>query len=418
MTQKLDNEGYQFLVDLKRSYKSKIDFAGLEFNSDGILTLNDKKYDTKLKTAFKIGSANVNPSAMEDTPCYTVGDIIFFLKKQNEKRGTYLKLCKENNLKNIKQIDRKVLLNLLKGSLSFKIDNILSTKDDLASNKVSGNDKTNKMPKAGKRAKNDKRKRKRDPTQPNNELELVKYWKKKQQPLSTLNSILQGNVDFGKIFETTINFIKSKSVEELKTISTASIHQKNKKNKTSRNTIYPIIIVPALATSTINISTVTEFLESGKLSLLEDRSKATVIADGEKSHITHGNRLYRIESNINKIKPEDYDKITAVFLNGKKWQFKNWPQELKQPSESEVKHNKHVNNRNKKDGEKEIATIFARILGIYVYFDDTKVNKDIKDWNILKIKLKRQRRNLDQIQSHRIWEAITNFISSKKQHLL
>ena len=53
-----------------------------------------------------------------------------------------------------------------------------------------------------------------------------------------------------------------------------------------------------------------------------------------------------------------------------------------------------------------------------MYFDDMKVASSIKNWNVKVFPLKKQQRNLDNIQAHRIWQEIDYFIKNNKAFFL
>ena len=64
------------------------------------------------------------------------------------------------------------------------------------------------------------------------------------------------------------------------------------------------------------------------------------------------------------------------------------------------------------------AQIFSNSAGLHVYFDDVKVAPSIKNWNVKVFPLKKQQRNLDNIQAHRIWQEIDYFIRNNKAFFL
>eukprot|EP00924_Labyrinthula_sp_SR-Ha-C_P012797 snap_masked-scaffold_93-processed-gene-0.19-mRNA-1 protein AED:1.00 eAED:1.00 QI:0/-1/0/0/-1/1/1/0/369 len=359
-----DEKKLKTLKALRSYYLDKKSLKNL-VEKDGKYELNGIEISKDEPTAYKI-------SKSKET--FSLGSLIFFLQSEEDKKalGTYFKEA---------------------GDLGFKAVKFSEKKDLKVYFSSKGTEKNNAnilLPKKTKEIdKKDKRKRKKTSSSISKEkkYKIKKYWESREQPLSTKNSVLctkqeiVSSVD--KILDNLIRLKTKKQNNPNKKIINSPIKKQKKKIILSEKD-KPIIIVPALG-SVVTIKNVKNLLSQGKLE--DEGFKLGSVKELEVSFETLS---FRLVSNIQSLDKEEWRKVVAVFVSGKEWQFKSWKK------------------------FKSYAEIFDKILGLYVYFDDEKLPKEVSQWNIIKFPIKKQRRHMDSIQKHRIWQAVMSFIKEKK----
>eukprot|EP00055_Hartaetosiga_balthica_P014420 m.78989 g.78989 ORF g.78989 m.78989 type:complete len:477 (+) comp8590_c0_seq1:120-1550(+) len=192
------------------------------------------------------------------------------------------------------------------------------------------------------------------------------------------------------------------SAKDTKYIGSSSNDDKknpSEKQETKRVSKTPIIIVPAGMSEVITLSNVRQFLENGvyippleaaKLSKRED----SVLVNRKKKG---GLVKYRVVDRPQILAPTDWDRVVAVFVSGKKWQFKQWP-EMKQ-NKSEV-------------------DIFTKRRAFHVMFDDAKLNPNVAQWDCKILQISRSRRHMDQTAVHDFWEVLDQWTLTRFSDLI
>mmetsp|Transcript_4431 Transcript_4431/g.5898 ORF Transcript_4431/g.5898 Transcript_4431/m.5898 type:complete len:422 (+) Transcript_4431:221-1486(+) len=359
---------------------------------------NPPKYSKKMKTAYK-----VDPNKDE---FFSLESLVVFVKSVLKSKAEYIKICMDAAVKRVPFTQRTGLLNYLRGK-----DNDTRAKDgtpyknphvvypgDKLSKTVTASDEAE----AGAGTQSDKRQKTSDITEVNDENETTKkkkskksnvsYWENNEQPLATLNSVLDCSN-------------KTPIAENCKPIWTAFL--KEERSAVSRNNDgatttkakfgTPIIVVPAAATSVISLYNVKDYLEKGNyVPSSEARAKSPALVSEviiERKHPSGGLMKYKVVNSVRGFTGKHWERVVAVFVIGPAYQFKGWKW-------------------------KEPAEIFNNCQGIHVYFDDVKLNLNVRSWNVEVFELRKQTRNKDKIQAHRIWESIDKFMYDKKPYLL
>ena len=94
----------------------------------------------------------------------------------------------------------------------------------------------------------------------------------------------------------------------------------------SAGNVRPIIIVPADSQSLINVGNIKQFIETGIINRTVSRSiEAPDVVNTPKQY--HINQHLKIVSSdlVQTIRPVDWDRVIAVFLQGHKWEFTLFP---------------------------------------------------------------------------------------------
>ncbi|CAN4097666.1 unnamed protein product [Withania somnifera] len=99
---------------------------------------------------------------------------------------------------------------------------------------------------------------------------------------------------------------------------------------------------------------------------------------------------YEVRDKPSALKPEDWDRVVAVFVLGKEWQFKDWP-------------------------FKDHVEIFNRIVGFFLRFEDDSVEsaKTVKQWNVKIISISKNKRHQDRAAALEVWDKLEEFMRSR-----
>ncbi|KAI3441976.1 CDC73_C domain-containing protein [Psidium guajava] len=158
----------------------------------------------------------------------------------------------------------------------------------------------------------------------------------------------------------------------------------------------PIILVPSAFQTLITIYNVKEFLEDGVFIPTDVKAKqmkgpkpdcVTVQKKFSRDRVV---TAYEVRDKPSALKSEDWDRVVAVFVLGKEWQFKDWP-------------------------FKDHVEIFNRIIGFFMRFEDDSVEsaKIVKQWNVKIISISKNKRHQDRAAALEVWEKLEDFVRSR-----
>lgn len=159
----------------------------------------------------------------------------------------------------------------------------------------------------------------------------------------------------------------------------------------------PIILVPSAFQTLITIYNVKEFLEDGvfvstdaKVKAVNGSSKPDCVTVQKKLSRDRAVAAYEVRDKPSALKPEDWDRVVAVFVLGKEWQFKDWP-------------------------FKDHVEIFNKIIGFFVRFEDDSVEsaKIVKQWNVKIISISKNKRHQDRAAALEVWDRLEEFMRSR-----
>ncbi|ONK74335.1 uncharacterized protein A4U43_C03F5180 [Asparagus officinalis] len=160
----------------------------------------------------------------------------------------------------------------------------------------------------------------------------------------------------------------------------------------------PIILVPSASQTLITIYNVKEFLEDGVFVPSETKMKGMKVGTTKPDCVTVQKKLsrdravaaYEVRDKTVGIKPEDWDRVVAVFVLGKEWQFKDWP-------------------------FKDHVEIFNKIIGFFVRFEDDSIEsaKVVKQWNVKIISISKNKRHQDRAAALEVWNRLEEFMRSR-----
>ncbi|KAJ3003828.1 UNVERIFIED_CONTAM: hypothetical protein HDU68_005481, partial [Siphonaria sp. JEL0065] len=135
--------------------------------------------------------------------------------------------------------------------------------------------------------------------------------------------------------------------------------------KPSPNAKIPIIIVPPSISAVITLYNVKRFLgdmtfQSTDEAIKEQGEKPGMVIVDRKNAPPGFPKQYHVYDSVDRLKPDDWDRIVAVFATGQEWQFKGW------------KFGPPVN-------------IFAKVRGFCLKYIDEPIHEKIKTWNVVQL---------------------------------
>lgn len=158
----------------------------------------------------------------------------------------------------------------------------------------------------------------------------------------------------------------------------------------------PIILVPSAFQTLITIYNVKDFLEDGVYVPTDVKVKA--MKGAKPDCVTVQKKLsrdravtaYEVRDKPSALKPEDWDRVVAVFVLGKDWQFKDWP-------------------------FKDHVEIFNKITGFFMRFEDDSIEsaKTVKQWNVKIISISKNKRHQDRAAALEVWDRLEEFVRSR-----
>jgi len=159
----------------------------------------------------------------------------------------------------------------------------------------------------------------------------------------------------------------------------------------------PIIIVPASNMSIITLANVQKLLEDFKyvpheVAKKEGRLDSEVLIRYKQNDRTIS---FKAINNVSKLSAEDWDRVVAVFVQGPKWQFKNWPiMERDDPN-----------------------TIFRKIAAFHIKWDNRPAEGNIKKWNCSVVSLDNNKRHLDVQKFKNLWKELERYCRKERPNL-
>ncbi|KAL3314253.1 hypothetical protein Ciccas_007128 [Cichlidogyrus casuarinus] len=165
----------------------------------------------------------------------------------------------------------------------------------------------------------------------------------------------------------------------------------------SRVSRVPIIIIPATSTSMITMLNARDILQEMNFISPQDKQKSG--AKRETEITIHRKRAdgkttpYRVIDQPNRLTPEDWDKVVAVFVQGQAWQFKGWPI------------------------GSDPAVLFAHVKGFNLKYTHLPTDANVSKWNVSVISLDQRKRHMDKASLQLMWDQVERHIAKTKPHL-
>ena len=160
-------------------------------------------------------------------------------------------------------------------------------------------------------------------------------------------------------------------------------------------TIEPIILVPATITSMLTLYNAEKFFQQSQF-VPSDSAKETQFQKSSAVNVEHqhpsGKKIkFSIVDNIGRL--EDWDRVVAVFCSGQDWQFRGWKWQ-------------------------EPVELFTNVKGFHLKYSDSKLDSNVRGWNVSVLEVNRYKRHLDAQCVHQFWAVMDQWIASNKPQVL
>jgi parafibromin len=160
----------------------------------------------------------------------------------------------------------------------------------------------------------------------------------------------------------------------------------------------PIILLPKGFGCILNKYNAKEFLEKGTYKTWEEAQKK--MSNQKPKPVQNLNRTflrpgvpYKITDQLPE-REKDWERVCAVVITGKKWQFKDYPF-------AGVK-------------EGNLADLFTNICGIYFHYGSDPIPRDVEQWNVKAIAIDKNNRHKDIAAFRDFWSKLDSFLSKKQ----
>ncbi|KAG0000038.1 accessory factor associated with RNA polymerase II [Modicella reniformis] len=337
---------------------------------------------------------------------YTLETLLFLLQRAHQSVAEYSLEGAQKHIPIVSILDKRSVLEYLTGSTSNSANIVYQPTE---ANKRPRDDATDdQQDEATKRHKNTPQLGRPD------ENEMVRLIISRERLARTTASILRGKKSFANIQKIGASILlKSKSKDEkapakkpdqkqsgaapptssssrsgTATTTTSSLSQNKPRSSTSRT---PIIVVPAALTSMLTMYNAKQFLEDQSfVDSLEIRNKGD--PKPARLAVEHRKKQYHILDNADNLKPDDWDRVIAVFTAGAEWQFKRW--KWSKPIE-----------------------LFAHVKGFHLKWADEQPKENITSWNVEVFSLNRHQRHGDRATVTELWDHLHGWCLKNKPHL-
>lgn len=200
------------------------------------------------------------------------------------------------------------------------------------------------------------------------------------------------------------NIIDNMKISQLRLNSTVGVGGIGGINQQQKSRKSPIIIIPNTPSSLITMLNALEILQDLKFVSTDEKRKVLQNQNAPKDCeiIMHKkedgkNQQFKIIDNVNKMLPQDWDRVVAVFAQGQQWQFKGWPFGSTNPPNP--------------------ADIFSKVKGFHLKMHGHPVDPNIAKWSVTVVELDPHKRHLDRARLLTLWDELDRFIVKNKPYL-
>ena len=172
----------------------------------------------------------------------------------------------------------------------------------------------------------------------------------------------------------------------------------DRQSSSKRESRTPIIIVPAALTAVITLLNAKEFLQDDRYLTTSDANTQAVgdiLIQRRKVEIGTSKFFtvpYRVIDSPAKLRPNDWNRVVAVFVAGPQWQFKGWPGLSIDGSPVEI---------------------FVKISAFHLKFLESPLEPNIKKWNVTILEISKTKRHLDKVAVNKFWEITDKSMATK-----
>jgi hypothetical protein len=155
----------------------------------------------------------------------------------------------------------------------------------------------------------------------------------------------------------------------------------------------PIIILPSGQQPLVTMLNIRDFVEKGTFRSQEElRKQGIVQKPASPVEIYHRGQCYLFTDQPGQLQPNEWKRVVMVVCQGALWQFKGWPL----PGDP--------------------AQLFARVQGVYFYYEDEEIPPTVRQWAVKCIPIRRHRRYTDEGVVREFW-SLVEFACRRAQYV-
>ena len=367
----------------------------IDDSQPGFLKVGDVSLDLNLTTEYISKRGKGEP--------YTLLQVWFLLQNESLKYADFVAASKQKGIQNVLYQDKSLIVEWLQG-LRTKVEGILddepepesqtqpaeSQEIDIAPTQAAPEAHTEEQPEP-------------EPTQievaVEPEVDITEKGPTVEfDRLRPIDSCLLCLKDFSSMIEQTSIFDREdkialmrrpRSDDQISASEGSWVQADNSAVSEGRFKNY-IIIVPRSTKCTVNNTNIFKFLSDSVWAppKLNESLKYKLLTHTHS--VTMRTYLYDVVADESLMKDDDWNRVVAVFLIGKKWQIKTF-----KPNDQ--------------------RKLFEKVLGIYVGFDDAPLPEDIQKWMVKDFRINKTRRTNDAQVVQNIWHEIEEATDALKK---
>ncbi|CAO2821506.1 unnamed protein product [Amaranthus hypochondriacus] len=389
-----------------RDYTIRGDLDKIHRVKDEFRFSNQYSFPCKYETAYRSKQGNL----------YTLETLVFFVKNRHIKIPEYIKIATNQGIPTVTFVDRKPLLDYLEGrtSSSEAIEFVLPTSNEVEEYRPDDPQFFNSLP-ISNSVGNLGFEENSEVRVSEDGADLMSLIRASERPLRDRNAILQcRNRDFYGIYVGALRREQEKP-QQRKDVNVGNkgrpvggdkdegFHSGPKakmlKVGSKIGEGVPIILVPSASNTLITIYNVKEFLEDGvfiptEIKMKQMKGQKPECVTVQKKFSRDKDKVmtaYEVRDKPSTLKADDWDRVVAVFVLGKEWQFKDWP-------------------------FKDHVEIFNKIIGFYMRFEDDSIEsaKVVKQWNVKIISISKNKRHQDRAAALEVWGKLEEFVARSR----
>ncbi|OLL24183.1 Cell division control protein 73 [Neolecta irregularis DAH-3] len=214
-----------------------------------------------------------------------------------------------------------------------------------------------------------------------------------ERPVTTRSSLLHGQkaVDFSYVQTIAKESIsKSRNKKPPQIQNTLPVQKKPSRNRD------PIIILSPSASALITMHNVKSFLEHGNFippniaaqNAGGGRAPDFLAISRKSPRFPDRGMRFTVVDDVEKFKPEYWDRVVCVFTTGQAWQFRTY--KWSEPRE-----------------------LFQKVKGVFVQYAGDPQHSAAKDWNVQTIQIERNRRHTDRQVISQFWDHLEAWMESQ-----
>ncbi|KAH0793811.1 protein CDC73 [Histomonas meleagridis] len=366
----------------------------IDESQPGFLKVDNVSLDLNLPTEYISKRGKGEP--------YTLLQVWFLLQNENMKYADFVTASKQQGIQNVLYQDKTYILDWLRGKFA-KVDGIIDEEPEPESQSKPPTTQEETAAIPAVQAQETQHEEQPEPEQSQievaveQEVDIIDKGPTVEfDRLRPIDSCILCNKDFSSMIEQTNIFDREDKIKPQQQISNPIFNPRDDSWINQQGAVPEgkfknyIILVTRSTKSTINNTNIVTFLTKNVWEPPKLNENLTHQRLSHMHSVTMQRYQYDIVADESLMKDDDWNRVVAVFLLGKKWQIKNFkPNDQRQ--------------------------LFEKVLGIYVGFDDAPLPEDIQKWVVKDFRINKTRRTNDAQVVQNIWHEIEEATEALKK---